>query len=154
MGSLRYRVPTFLSSALTQKAYERWLRRKALAHVKRDKKRGNKEANAEAYRIEIHRAVCESNGLDHYTGEHLEWPLVSSYDNAKSKEDGRKYKATLALLPTVDHIDEGLGQPSFAICAWRTNDAKNDLSHGEFIELCRRVISHHERTNGGDFAQS
>jgi hypothetical protein len=141
----KYEIPDFLQATLSQKEYERWLRRKAVAHIRRDKKRGNPGANAEAYRIEIHRAVCSSKGLDHYTGEPLEWALISKYDNAKSKASGRKYKATLALLPTIDHVGDGLGEAEFVICAWRTNDAKNDLTHQEFIALCRRVLEHSER---------
>ncbi len=31
----------------------------------------------------------------------------------------------------------------FVICAWRTNDAKNDISHTEFVALCQWVVDHH-----------
>ena len=57
----------------------------------------------------------------------------------------RAYKARFALLPTVDHLDDGLGPPAFKICSWRTNDAKHDLALGDFVELCEKVIRH----NGG-----
>lgn len=30
----------------------------------------------------------------------------------------------------------------FRICAWRTNDARNDLTHQEFLELCGRALRH------------
>jgi hypothetical protein len=26
----------------------------------------------------------------------------------------------------------------------RTNDAKNDMSHTEFVALCHRVVAHHQ----------
>ena len=55
------------------------------------------------------------------------------------------YKAGFAMLPTVDHVARPDGRWDFVICAWRTNDAKNDLSHYEFIDLCRRVIAHTDR---------
>lgn len=143
MASLKYQVPAFLSTILSQKEYERWLRRRAIAHVKRDKKRGNLSALAEKYRIAIHNAVLDSEGRDYYTGEGLNWALVSAYDNLESKAHGRKYKARFALLPTVDHVDDGRGDPNFRICAWRTNDAKNDLTHEEFVSICRLVVAHY-----------
>lgn len=142
MKQRKYAMPDFLSGVLTQANYERWLRRKAAAHVKRDRKRGNSRAIGLEYRLAIHGAVLESNGNDTYTGEALEWGLVSKYDNEKSKSGTRRYKATFALLPTVDHVGDGLGSADFKICAWRTNDAKNDLSEPEFIALCRRVVEH------------
>ena len=71
--------------------------------------------------------------------------LISKYNNDQSKQKGRHYKKTLGNLPTVDHIDEGLGAPSFAICSWRVNDAKNDLTLGEFVDLCREVLEHDKK---------
>ena len=88
----------------------------------------------------------ESDGYDCYTGEMLNWSLVGTYANSQSQQEGRKYKATLALLPTVDHVNDGLGPADFRICSWRTNDAKNDLTFDEFFELCKTVI----RYNGGE----
>ncbi len=125
-----------------QDVYEKWLHRRAIAHVKRDKKHPNSKATISAYKEKIHRAVNESNGRDFYTGENLDWQLLSQWSNDKSRDDGREYKAGFALLPSVDHADGRRGEIEFRICAWRTNDAKNDLTHQEFVELCRRVIEH------------
>ncbi len=142
----KYQLPDFLSPiALKQASYERWLHRRALAHVKRDRKRGNATANVAAYKVAIHRAVVHCGGHDHYTGEPLDWSLLSKYSNAESKAKGRHYKATLALLPSVDHTGDGLGEADFKICAWRTNDAKNDLTHEDFVGLCRRVVAHFDQ---------
>lgn len=88
----------------------------------------------------IHNAVCASGGRDAYTGEELDWKLLSTYDNEASRDGGRKYKATFALLPTVDHVADGLGPADFKICGWRTNDAKHDLSLEEFLTLCQKVV--------------
>ena len=141
MGKKRkYEIPDFLAGTVTQEQYERWMRRKAQAHVRRDRRRGNKSAIGEEYRLAIHRAVIESDGRDCYTGEDLDWSLISKYDNARSKTDGRRYKALFALLPTVDHVNDELGPVEFKICAWRTNDAKSDMSLPEFVELCERVV--------------
>lgn len=142
----KYQMPDFVSSVtITQDIYQKWLHGRAVAHVKRDKKRGNTTATNEAYKIAIHRAVIHCGGCDHYTGELLNWSLLCQYSNAESKAQGRHYKATLALLPSVDHVGDGLGEADFKICGWRTNDAKNDLTHDEFVALCRRVVSHFDR---------
>ena len=129
----RYALPSFLSGQVTQEVYERWLRRKPQAHVRRDRRRGNKTSIGEAYRVGIHSAVMESGGRDTYTGEELNWSLISQYDNDESKENGRRYKHDFALLPTVDHVDDGMGAANFKICSWRTNDSKNDLEHNGYV---------------------
>jgi hypothetical protein len=145
--SEKYPLPLFLTgTVVTQHAYSRWLARKSMAHVRRDKKRGNTAAINETYKRAIHNAVVVSCGLDEYTGEELHWNLISKYNNEDSKANRRKYKALFGLLPTVDHIGDGLGQPNFKICGWRTNDAKGDLSHDEFLQLCRRVVLQFELT--------
>lgn len=141
----KYQRPDFLNSTVTQESYEKWLHGRAVAHVKRDGARGNTTATCEGYKAAIHHAVLNSQGRDHYTGEALDWTLIGRHSNDESKADGRRYKATFALLPSVDHVGDGLGDADFRVCAWRTNDAKNDLTHDEFVALCRRVVEHHER---------
>jgi hypothetical protein len=138
----KYALPPFLSGVVSQETFERWLRRKAQAHVKRDRRRGNASAIGAAYREAIHGAVLESAGRDAYTGEVLDWKLISQYDNDESKENGRHYKKGFALLPTVDHVGDGMGPANFKICGWRTNDAKNDLDLSEFISVCQKVLRH------------
>jgi len=143
--SKRYSLPDFLDGRIDESTYVRWLRRKTASHVKRDRKRCDREIMGEQYRELIHKAVERSGGRDHYTGEDLRWELLSTYCNETSKAQRSVYKATLALLPTVDHVPGADGQYDFVICAWRTNAAKNDLAHDEFIALCRRVVTHHEK---------
>jgi hypothetical protein len=135
----KYQLPKFLDF-VDQKVYERWLHRKAVTHVRRDRNRGNKRATNEEYKIAIHKAVCDSGGKDAYTNEELDWSLLSKYDNKQSKSHGRIYKKRFAMLPSVDHVGDGKAA-DFKICAWRTNDAKSDLSYEEFLDLCRKVIS-------------
>jgi hypothetical protein len=134
-------LPGFLDGVVSSDAYGRWLTRKAAAHVKRDRKRGRQCANS-AYKQAIHLAVLESNGVDAYTGEPLDWTLISTYKNDDSKKGRHAYKATFALLPTVDHHQSDVPGTPFRICAWRTNDAKNDLSLESFVALCKRVLAH------------
>jgi hypothetical protein len=104
----KYRVPSFLNSVLDQAPYQRWLGRKAAAHYKRDRKRGNDSCTRESYMIAIHAAVQRSTGMDEYTGLALDWALVSTYDNLLSKAGGRVYKRGFGNLPTVDHVGDGL----------------------------------------------
>ena len=74
-------LPPFITDAM---AYSRWLKGRALAHVKRDKARGHTQANPAAYRAVIHQAVLDSEGRDFYTGEMLDWSPCSTYNNAGS----------------------------------------------------------------------
>jgi hypothetical protein len=139
----KYQIPDFVASmGVKQDAYQKWLHGRAVAHVIRDKGRGNTTATNEVYKMAIHRAVQCCGGLDYYTGEQLDWSLLRKYSNEESKAQGRHYKAKFALLPSVDHVGDGLGEADFKICAWRTNDAKNDLSHNDFVTLCRNVVAH------------
>jgi len=135
----KHTTPAFLSEVVSPDAYERWLQRKAAAHVKRDRARG-RTVTRPLYKEAIHAAVVLSNGFDSYTGESLDWHLISTYRNEESKAARHGYKSGFALLPTVDHIDAGATESSFKICAWRTNDAKNDLSPEQFVELCSKVL--------------
>ncbi len=52
-----YKLPAFLKGTCTPPAYRRWLARKARAHVKRDRDRGNLTTTIEEYKQAIHRAV-------------------------------------------------------------------------------------------------
>jgi hypothetical protein len=142
--SRRYALPDTLAGLTTQSSYVRWLSRIALHHVRRDRERGNALATRESYMLSIHAAVVASDGRDAYTGEALDWHLISTYDNAQAAQGGRAYKATLAMKPTVDHVGDGLGPADFRICAWRTNQAKGDLAYDDFVALCRRVIAFHD----------
>lgn len=144
----KYVAPTWLARQDKRGGYETWLQRRAIAHVRRDRKRGHSAATVAEYKAAIHAAVVRSQGRDAYTGERLRWGLISTYDNDQSKTHRRAYKHGFALLPTVDHVGDGTGPADFVICAWRTNDAKADLSRQEFLALCRRVVGFHDRRAG------
>lgn len=141
----KFSIPIFLEGVITQSVYERWLQRKAAAHVRRDRKYGNSTASISSYKMAIHAAAHLSAGEDAYTGEKLDWSLISKWSNEESKKGKRLYKAKFSLLPTVDHVGERTGSPNFLICSWRTNDAKGDLSLAEFINLCQKVLAHNGR---------
>ena len=137
----KYELPAFLVGKVTEGEYKHWLDAKASAHFRRDKKRRNIATTRKEYKEAIHQAVKESRGKDAYTDEELDWTLISKYDNKESKKQGRQYRIKFAPLPTIDHNDRGKGVYEFKICSWRTNDAKNDLSYNDFLELCKRIIA-------------
>lgn len=148
---LKHTMPALLQGMVSPEAYERWLGRKAMAHVKRDRARGHGAdgVTRALYKEAIHAAVVLSGGCDAYTGETLHWHLISQYDNAASKLGRHAYKARFALLPSVDHVDAGATEASFRVCAWRTNDAKHDLSVDDFVALCQRVVTHAQARRAG-----
>jgi hypothetical protein len=130
---------------IDQAVYKRWLQRKAKSLARRDRKylqsqgKDTRTVVVKEYKIAIRDAVCECQGKDAYTGEVLDWTLLSEWKNEKAKKGKRTYKKDFALLPTVDHVD-GRVVAKFKICAWRTNDAKNDLSLNELIDFCKKII--------------
>ena len=138
----KYRLPDFLEGKVEPKKYERWVGGRARAHFKRDSKRGHQNLTVAKYRLLIHEAVVASQGRDFYTGEMLDWSLVGTYANAASKIGRHAYKKTFGLLPSFDHEDAASTTAAFRICAWRTNDAKHDLTSEEFLALSRRVVEH------------
>ena len=137
MSSVATSYPVPPELGIDQATYIRWLRRKAAAHVKRDRKRCGYAITGEEYRTLIHAAVCDHGTHDYYTGDPLDWSLVSTYSNEESRAGRPAYKLGFAALPTVDHIPGEAGRYGFVICSWRTNDAKSELTREEFVELCR-----------------
>jgi hypothetical protein len=142
----QYTLPETLRGLCSEANYRKWLDRKAVAHYNRDRKRWSSTGSVRDYKAAIHIAVIDAGKYDCYTGEELDWSLISKYDNEKSKAGKTSYKKTLAMLPTVDHAGAVPGDLNLRICSWRTNDAKSDLTLEEFIDLCAKVISHNRRS--------
>lgn len=142
MTARRYNVPECIREQCSQARYSKWLHAKASAHVRRDRKRFKRTCTVANYKRAIHRAVANGGDLDHYTGEKLDWSLVSTFSNAAAVEGRVKYKKSFALLPTLDHAEDENGLPKFVICSWRVNDMKSDMSEAEFVQMCERVLKH------------
>ena len=141
-----YSLPNCLVGKCEERAYVRWLRRKAQAHVIRDRKRFGRESCIGAmYRQLIHQAVQDGGDRDYYTGQLLDWDLISTYDNELSKAGRDGYLRTFANLPTVDHVIAEGGKVKFVICSWRVNDCKAHLTADEFFLLCEQVLKHRAR---------
>lgn len=134
-------APPWMPEAVAR-TYPGWVQRKAVTLCKRDQKRGGR-GNVQDYRLAIHNAVVASGGLDHWTGEQLDWHLIGSYDPKQAETDGAEHKRRFALLPTPSQ-PSGNPEPAFVICAWRTNDARHDMRPEELLEFCRRVVAHAE----------
>jgi len=96
----KYQLPEFLVGVITQERYERWLQRKSIAHVRRDQRRGNPSARNVEYKIAIHDAILQSEGLDAYTKERLDWSLLGKWNNEHAKKRGRHHKREFYRLPS------------------------------------------------------
>jgi hypothetical protein len=125
---------------LGNQEYRDLLRRKAVAHKRRDQKRGGRYSIKEAMEA-IDTAFRAATGIDPYDGLPMDPKLLGHYDNAASQSDGSAYKRRFARLPTIDHID-GKPEATFEIVSWQTNDAKEDMNREEFLDYCRRVVRH------------
>jgi hypothetical protein len=118
MGDRQYPVPNCIQAVCEQRKYSRWLHAKATAHVRRDRKRiRDAVCTVAAYKNAIHKAVVDGGDRDYYTGEVLDWSLISKYRNTAAVEGKAKYKRSFALLPTVDHTLDEQGNLKFVICS-------------------------------------
>ena len=136
----RLQAPAYVLEHMTQADYQLAVNRMAVGLRKRDEKRGGSYTHRQAADA-LHQAIIDCQGRDHYTGEWLDWSLWRTYDSEKSKKGGTAYKRTLAMQPSVDHRN-GLPICDFVICAWRTNDAKSDMTLDELKEFARRLLEH------------
>jgi len=144
----KYEVPSFITNKEAVDNYKKWLDNAATRHYKRDYYLHKQNVSRSQYKEVIHKAVIDSEGLDYYTGKKLDWSKINTWNNADAKKI-RGYKREFKNLPTVEHIfRENIEKNlEFAICGWAINDAKNDLTIEEFIELCNDVITYNSASN-------
>jgi hypothetical protein len=135
-------LPAFLHDKVDLQRYNRWLNGRATAHCVRDIKREHESPSVSRYKELIHEAVCASDGRDYYTGEMLDWHLLSTYDNNLAKLGKHAYKKGFDRLPSVDHETADATMVTFRICGWATNDSKHAFSTEEFVELARKILLH------------
>lgn len=135
-------LPSFLTGKVEPERYMRWLRGRAQAHFKRDGGRGHEGVTVAHYVRLIHEAVLASNGLDHYTGQPLDWSLIGTWSNAESKVGRHAYKRKFDRMPSVDHEQADATSATFRICGWSTNDSKHAMSTQEFVEMAKAVLEH------------
>lgn len=132
-------APDWIPAAARQ-LYPGWVQRKAVTLCKRDQKRGG-SGNVQQYRLAIHQAVLASEGRDHWSGELLHWELIGTYDPREAAADNGGHRKKYALLPTLAHR---CGEPGvdLVVCAWRTHDAKHDMTAEELLAFCTAIVNH------------
>ena len=72
--------------------------------------------------------------------------LIGTYDNREATTGKGENKKRYAMLPTIDHRTNQ-PEPDFVICAWRTNDAKHDMTPQELLQFCTAVLNHSQNWN-------
>lgn len=143
----KYPLPDCLRGQRTDEpAFVRWLRRKAKAHVRRDRKRGSADATGLTYTAAIYAAVVATGGRDYFTGKPLDWHLISKWDNAEATRQRGGYKREFWNLPTVDHEDPRNPGSPLRLCSWQVNDVKNDLTIEELLGLTDAIRAHLDRS--------
>jgi hypothetical protein len=91
-------------------------------------------------------AIERSEGRDFYTGEALDWNLISTWVGAEEGTVASVYRRKFWNLPSVDHDFTNPAKTAFHICSWRMNDSKNDQTLQEFLDLAAKVQKHREGT--------
>jgi hypothetical protein len=141
----KYELPECLKRLrVDEAAFTRWLHRKAMAHVRRDRQRGRQDVAVGRYKEQIFRAVEEAGGHDFYTGKPLDWNLISKWDNDDASAKGAEYKREFWNLPTVDHENPRNPASPLRLCSWQVNDAKNDQTVEELLKLADDIRAHIE----------
>jgi hypothetical protein len=146
LSNLRYIVPPDLAGIFTQTQYCRWLRKKALSVMVRDRRSKRPCAlnmTISDYEQRIHAAVCANALTDPFTGDTLAWNLVGLYDPTHTRKDVGYFKR-FWLLPSVDHVDPDSDILDFEICSWLVNLCKGDMTPSGFIALCNKIASHRQ----------
>jgi len=142
----KYTLPECLKRQRVEEAtFVRWLHRKAMAHICRDRKRRFQNIQISSYKGQILEAVRDADGCDFYTGKSLDWHLISKWDNEEASAKGGAYKREFWNLPTVDHEDVRNPHSKFRLCSWRVNDTKNDQTIAELLQLADDIRSHCNR---------
>ena len=141
---IKYHLPAFLQGRISEPAYDKWLNAKANTLRQRDlkTKRVFAEANSKAmYKEKIHAAVLANGQYDRYTGDKLQWELISTWDPKKTKALQASYRDKFLLMPPVDHVDPEGETLEFEIVSWLINDCKSGLNPTQFVDLCKKIAA-------------
>jgi hypothetical protein len=141
-GIFHYALPPFLLGVISQKDYCDWLERKGHNLRQGDTKLKRpyaKENTVMVYKQKIHQAVLDGGEFDPYTGEKINWGLISKEKNLKKGDYIDNYLNRYAMYPAVDHIIPG--EFEFEICSWISNESKSSMTPDEFVDFCRKVVS-------------
>ncbi len=139
--TFQYPLPPFLKGVVSQRGYCMWLMNKGENLRRRDIKlnRPYSKVNSETvYNQKVHQAVLDGGEFDPFTGEKLNWGLVSKERNMETESYTNDYLNTYALYPVVDHTNPE--EFEFEICSLISNECKSSLTPDEFVDFCQRVV--------------
>ena len=126
---------------LLSKEFVKYMKDQLPRKVKYRKKTDNSDYMPRCYYAVLLYQAIKDRCLDHYTGDQgckhkINW--------SKAQMGGKHPDA-----PAIDHINpdckapfDGYGNPNLAFCRNDVNDAKNDLTEDEFLELCEAVYNY------------
>jgi hypothetical protein len=153
---VKYPLPPILAGICSAPKYHKWLRCKADQLQKRDKKLNRpyaKKLSQADYKMKIHTAVMNNDGLDPYTGDTLRWDLIGKWDDNKElplktrrgfsgSARYRAMKKEFFLLPVIDHVDPDASELVFEVVSWIVNEGKSQMTPEEYQSLCAKVAKH------------
>jgi hypothetical protein len=134
-------LPSTLAGVITQEAYDKWLSGKVLDLFWKDNRRHMpyaKPGGEDLYREKIGEALAENALIDPFTGDKLDWSLISKWPPPPGGDKLKEFD----LLPTVDHKDPCSPTLDFEICSRKTNLSKSCLTPTEFVALCKKIFDH------------
>ena len=138
VGFSHYPLPPFLMGAVSLKDYRKWLDMKGQNLRIRDLKLKRPYAKPNSvmmYKQKINQAVLDGGQFDPYTGEKINWGLIS---REKTLKKANFIDSGYAMHPAVDHTDPEIFE--FEICSWISNESKNCMTPDQFVDFCRKVI--------------
>jgi hypothetical protein len=137
LGYAWYTLPPFLQGVVSLKDYREWLDLRGRDQHQRDLKLKRSYAKTNSvmmYKQKIHQAVLDGGQFDPYTGEKINWGLISK---EKTLKMANFIDNGYAMHPAVDHTDpEEFG---FEICTWISNESKSCMTSDQFVDFCRKV---------------
>ena len=143
--SRTWTIPDCLKPKVSdENIFRKWLHRKAMSIRNRDRKRNVPVLSLSLMKQAIVSAIERSNGHDFYTGEPLDWHLISKWVGSEEGTSANDYRRKFWMLPSVDQDFTDASKTAFHICSWRMNDSKNDQSIAEFLQLAAKVQKHRE----------
>jgi hypothetical protein len=141
----KYPLPDYLVGRISEALFDNWLNERGNTLRQRDLKRKKPWAPSTTkgmYKEKIYAAVIDCGQCDPFTGDPFQWELISSWDANEAKNGGDDYKNKFLLMPTVDHKDPDSDTLEFEIVSWLVNDCKSGLAPDQFIDLCKRIVTH------------
>jgi hypothetical protein len=146
----KYPLPAYLQDIYTVSSYAGMLKLKARNLRNRDRRNKKPVAlkySVAKYREKVHGAIMDGGRTDPYTGETIDWTLISKWDGVAGKDRGIPnllavgFDKSLYLSPSIDHVYPDSDELELEVCSWIANSCKSVLNPAEFIALCGKVAA-------------